>query len=946
MSQKNLSFLFNPRTIAVIGENEDKTSIGYHINKNLFGRGFKGNIYTVNPAVRGTRKTGVYLSVADITQPIDLALVGTAPENLQSVLKDCGEKGVKGAIILAPDYTCRVGHPSLINEQLRKLTAIYGCRVLGPNSLGFIRPGINLNASLFPLMPGKGHVAFVSESGVFSSTFLEHAIGKDIGFSYFISLGAKFDINIADTIDFLGGDGSTRAIFLFLKTINNGRRFMTAARNVARKNPIMIVKPGKAEAFSCLSLADSDFLVEEDLIYEALFRRAGCLRVDSIVDLLHLVETIAKQTRPKDKRLMIISNSIAPSEMAMDALKGMGGLPAAPDAKTFEAISAELTFRRDLHNPLYLPADASAADYRVAIENCLRDRVVDGVLVICVPFPGIDQGKIAKAIAAAAKVQLRIPLFCTWYGEKSVLDESRSLHHAGIPIFFTPEQAVKSFMYMYRYDSNLKLLQETPEIINKNFFPKLAEAERILARCIEEKRCTLYADEAGEILKSYGIPVIDTVCVHDGEEAVLASRRMGYPVTMKIDTTRSRAEDMVFVHIKDDHEVRKIFALLRERLATLQEPEAGVLVQPMITRHGYELVMSAQKNLNLGTVIRFGLGGKYLRAEKDYSVGLPPLNQTLARRMMEETKIYHCLEERYAQREGGLRFLEEILVRFSQLIVDLPQIGVININPLMLIDDDCIVRDVSMQIEKNLPVNYRWAKGDLCPLHLSIPPYPFRYEQDVSLQNGTTIHIRPIRGEDEPALRRFFEGLSEETVFFRFGQRRINMPHDHLAQLCQVDYDRDLAFLALVQGDGDKVIGDVRLNRFSDLETAELSFVVADRWQGKGVGNVLMEFCMAVAKEIGLKTLLMEVMKSNARMKRFGCKFGFERLPSSKEDDMEEFEFKIDQADTILHCLRQYSDAQWRNRPENRSAGNANGGQEPVNRAKGGLPRATRARCS
>jgi acetyltransferase len=282
-----------------------------------------------------------------------------------------------------------------------------------------------------------------------------------------------------------------------------------------------------------------------------------------------------------------------------------------------------------------------------------------------------------------------------------------------------------------------------------------------------------------------------------------------------------------------------------------------------------------------------------LTAERDYAIGLPPLNQILARRMMEETKIYHCLQARYFFQEDGLHFLEEILVRFSQLIIDLPQLSAIDINPLMFMGDTCTVRDVAVRIDRHLPKDYRWVKGDLCPLHLSIPPYPFRYEKDVILKDGTSIHIRPIRGEDEPALRRFFEALSEESVFFRFGQRRINMPHDHLARLCQVDYDRDLAFLAVDPEGEERIIGDMRLNRFSDLETAELSFVVADHWQGKGVAGRLMEFGLMVAKEIGLKTLLMEVMKSNTPMKRFGYKYGFRRLPGTEEDDMEEVELRI-----------------------------------------------------
>ncbi len=895
MSLKNLNILFNPQRIAVIGASEDERSIGYHIFRNLIGKGFKGIVHPVNPTMRGVQGVEAYRTITDIPHPIDLALLAEGPENLQTVLKDCGQKGVKGVTILAPDYTWRVKQPALIDEQIKKLSAFYGCRVLGPNSLGFLRPAINLNASLYPEIPQKGNIAFISEGGIFATTFLEHAISKKVGFSYFISLGSKLDINIADTIDFLGGDGETRAIFLFLQTINNGRRFMAAVRNFARSKPIVVVKPGKSGILSLLSVTDTDPLISEDMVHEAVFKRAGCLRVNSIVDLLSMVETIAKQNRPKGKRLMIIANSLAPSEMAIDTLKGMGGVLATPSRKTFDTISAGLAIHRELQNPLYLLADATAADYQVAIENCLQDEAVDGVMVICIPFPGIDVKSIAKTIVAAAKMHPAIPLFSTWFGEETVFDHFEIFNNEGIPAYYNPEQAVKSFLYMYRYDYNLKLLQETPEIIIKDFSPKLETAKDIIGCCLGEGRDTLHADEAGRIIKSFGIPTIETIRVGSADEAVHASRCLGFPVVLKIDGAKSGDSNgggKVFVHLKDDHEVRKAFAKLQDHACSRNDHDVLIIVQSMVTTRGYELMIGAKKSLSFGTVISFGLGGKNFFAERDFSIGLPPLNQTLARRMMEETKIYLYLQK-LDSLQGGLRSLEEILVRFSQLIIDLPQIGSIDINPLILMDDDCIVRDVVMHIDKSLPKEYRWTQGDLCPRHLSIPPYPFKYEKDSALKDGTIIHIRPIRGEDEPALRRFFETLSKESVFFRFGQQRINMPHDYLARLCQVDYDRDLAFLAVDDGEEETIIGDVRLNRFADLESAELSFTVADLWQGKGIGSILMEFCIGVAKEIGLKTLLMEIMKSNTRMIHLGYKYDFERLPGIMGDDMEELQLEI-----------------------------------------------------
>jgi len=899
MSIKNLDALFNPQRIAVIGASEDDKSVGFHVFRNLIGKGFKGIVYPVNSDRGGVQGVEAYKKVSDIPHPIDLALVATHPENLQAVLKDCGQKGVKGVVILAPDYKYRVKHAYLISDQIKKLSLVHGCRVLGPNSLGFLRPATNLNASLYPEMPQNGNIAFISESGIFSTAFLERAISKKVGLSYFISLGSKLDINFSDMIDFLGGDGCTRALFLHVQNINNGRRFMTSIRSFAKTKPVVVVKPGKTDVFSLLSITDFGCLAEEDLIYEAVFKRAGSLRVNDMVDLLYMVETIAKQKRPKGKRLLIISNSIAPAEMAIDTLKGMGGALAIPGKATLETIGENLSIKRELRNPLYLLVDASSIDYKAAIENGLLDNDVDGVLVICIPFPGIDLKKIAEVIVTAAKNNPGTPLFTTWCGEGTALEVIEFLNNTGNPTYFTPEQAVKSFMYMYRYDYNLKLLQETPEIILKDFTPDLENAEKIIRGYIERKRFSLHADEASDIVRSYGIPVIETVRVDDKEEAVREARRLGYPVVMKIDslTIHNRLlKGGVLINLKDDHEVQNAFAILRNLVVSFKDADARVILQPMVIKLGYQLAIGAKKSMNFGTVILFGLGGEYLRAEKDYAIGLPPLNQTLARRMMEETKIYQYIQAIPCY-QGALRSLEEMLVRFSQLIIDLPQIEAIDINPFLLTENDgIIVFDVDIHLDRRLPKEYKWSKGDLCPLHLSIPPYPFKYERNFTLKNGIAIHVRPIRGEDEPALRCFFESLSDESVFFRFCLQRINMPHDNLVRFCQVDYDRDFAFLAVVQTGEEVIIGDVRLNRFSDLESAELSFVVGDQWQGKGLGRVLMEYCIMVAREIGLKTLWMEILKENKRMIKFGQKYGFKRVPGDDEE-MVEMVLDIRQAD-------------------------------------------------
>jgi len=889
MSIKNLDILFNPRRIAVIGASEEKESTGYFIFRNLIGKGYKGTVHPVHPAMESVQGVEAYKTVNDIPHSVDMAMIAGPPVKLQTVLHECGEKGVKGVIILSPDDSCRIGRPDDFPDQLRKISSAYGYRILGPNSLGFLKPGIHLNASLYHEMPSAGNVAFISEGGIFSTVFLERAINKQVGFSHFISLGYKLDINLSDIIDFLGSDSSTRAIFLHIQNIRNGRRFMTALRSFASTKPIVVVKSGKVDRISLLPITDAGSLAKEDLIYDAVFKRAGSLRVNDMVDLLYMVEAIAKQKRPGGNRLLIISNSTAPSEMAIDALREMNGELADIKESILMTLKEKLDIKRELYNPVALRANAPAMEYKTAIETCLHDVTVDGVLIICIPFPGVDLQEIAEHIVYAAKNNPEIPFFATWCGEQRANNALKVLNNNGIPTYFTPRQAVKSFIYMYRYDYNLRLLRETPESLLKGFSPDLDTANTIIRNCLEQERFSLRVNEASTILKSYGIRMLESVKVENENEAVCTSQKLGYPVVMKIHSAKARNKFQkggVLTDLQDEGGVREAFKSLKSRMIQLEDPEAHLVVQPMVNTIGYMLAIGAKKSTNFGTVILFGLGGEYLKAEEDYSIGLPPLNQTLARRLMEETNIYKYFKS-IPSLQNGLQYLEEMLVRFSQLVIDLPQIEEIDINPILLTENRGIILDVNMHLDRRLPKEYKWTTGDLCPLHLSIPPYPFKYEKSCMLKDGTSIQIRPVRGEDEPDLRFFFEMLSDQSVYFRFCQQRISMLHDTLVRFCQIDYDRDLGFIAIFQDGKESIIGDVRINRFADPEIAELSFVVGDQWQGKGVGVLLMQYCLAVAKEIGVKTLVMEILKENRKMIGFGRKFGFQTMGFDDEEMVE-----------------------------------------------------------
>jgi acetyltransferase len=878
MSIKNLDVFFNPHRIAVIGASDDKRSLGYYAFRNLVGKGFKGVVFPVDAHREAVQGVEAYKTIVAIPHQIDLAIVASPAAELYTALDECGQKDVKGVIILAPHFEYPGVHAEELESQIRRISNIYGFRVMGPNSFGFLRPSKNLNASLFPHLPRKGNIAFICQSGIFSSAFLERAISKQMGFSHFISLGGKLDIDLADLIDYLGIDPETRAIILYVEIINNGRKFMTAVRSFSSSKPIVVVRSGRAEVSGRMFLTHSGALAGEDKVYEAAFRRAGAVRVYEMLDLFYMTETLAKQHRPRGKRLAIINNSLGPTSMAVDALILMEGELAALGKEVLDEIGKNLTLRRKVNNPVCLLPDASPADFELAVRSCLKDEAVDGILVVYVPFPCFDPRDIAAAVVKAAKSYPEIPLFTTWLGDEQVLRAREFLSSNEVPTFVTPEQAVKSFLYMYRYDFNLKLLHETPESILKDFVPYVEKVGEVIRNTAEDGRAILRLDEAKKIFEVYGIPMVETVRAVHEDDAVRLSEKIGYPVVLKIDSEKifhKLEKGGVVLNLRDEKAVREAYRSLKIIASQTGDTEAGVVIQPMVVKKGYELVIGAKKDPSFGSVIVFGTGGELLDAIKDYSIGLPPLNQALARRMMEETKIYQYLQS-LPSYQGILRLLEEILVRFSQLIVDFHHIREIEINPFLLSDKYCIALDGGILLEEDALTNQRRATGDLCPPHLSICPYPFKYVVEKTLSDGTVCYVRPIRGEDEPLIYEFFKTLSDETIIYRFCHHLTYIPHEKLVRYCQVDYDRELAFVAL-SGDGRDIIGDVRISKLPDLENAEVSILVADALQGKGVGSMLMDYCIDIAKEAGLTTLWMEILKNNSRMLALSRKYNFKQ---------------------------------------------------------------------
>ncbi|HAM50613.1 MAG TPA: acetyl CoA synthetase subunit alpha, partial [Nitrospiraceae bacterium] len=558
MSIKNLEVFFNPKRIAVVGASQDPESTGYFILRNMIGNGFSGAVYPINPLSESIQGVEAYKTLSAIPHRVDLAILAIPYEEILPALEECGKKHVKGVSIIYPDFCLSDQDNQLFSNQIKQLLSRYDLRILGPNTLGFIRPSISLNASLFPKMPKSGTTAFISQSGTLTSALLDRAIDKNFGFSYIISLGTRLDLDFSDLIDFLGVDPKTRAIILYLEDIARGRKFMTAVRSFARSKPIVVVKSGKFDISAQLALTHSGVLAGEDKVYDAVFKRAGAVRIDEILDLFYLAETLAQERRPKGKRLAIITNAGAPSMIAVDSLLKLEGELSILGEDTIGSLRQLLPSVREVQNPVNLLTSASPAHYKTAVENCLRDANVDGLVVIHAPNFRAQPEKTAEAIVSAKQVNPYVPLFTVWMGGELVQSARELLIEKAIPTFFTPEQAVRSFIYLYRYDYNLQLLQETPETILRDFSPEREKAQGIINNALGQERVILNLDEVKEILQAYGMPVITTKRAKSEEEVVRISEEIGYPVVLKIDSGKvfhKIEKSGVFLNLKNEGSV-------------------------------------------------------------------------------------------------------------------------------------------------------------------------------------------------------------------------------------------------------------------------------------------------------------------------------------------------------------------------------------------------------
>ncbi len=873
----SLDVFFKPQNVAVIGATESEGSVGRTTLWNLISTPFGGTVFPVNPKRPSVLGIKAYPSIKDVPAQVDLAVIVTRAQTVPGIVRQCAEVGVKGVIVISAGFK-ELGPEGLaLERELLAEARRGGIRVIGPNCLGLMCPPTGINATFAAAMARPGNVAFISQSGALCTAVLDWSISEMVGFSAFISMGSMVDVGWGDLINYLGQDPKTQSILIYMESVGDARSFLSAAREVALTKPIIVIKAGRTSAGGKAAASHTGALTGSDDVLDAAFRRTGVLRVNNISDLFHTAEVLAKQPRPKGPKLTILTNAGGPAVLATDALVSAGGELAELAPETRQALDDFLPPHWSRNNPIDILGDADAKRYAMALEVAAKDPNSDGLLVILTPQAMTDATQTAELLKNYAKLGSK-PVLATWMGGPEVAAAERILNGAGIPTFSYPDLAARAFHYMWSYTYNLRALYETPVL------PTGAADRASVRMIIDNARATgrtlLTEHESKQVLAAYEIPTVTSQIAATADDAVAAADTVGYPVVLKLHSeTITHKTDVggVQLNLKDADAVRTAFQAIESSVSAHARNSdfLGVTVQPMIERYGYELIIGSSVDPQFGPVLLFGLGGQLVEVFKDKALALPPLTTTLARRMMEQTKIYTALKGVRGREPVDLGALEALMVRFSHLVAEQRWIKEIDINPLLASAEGLIALDARVVLhgpdaveEEDLP-------------KLAIRPYPIRYAKQLTLNDGTQVAIRPIRPEDEPRMVHFHETLSERTVYFRYLQmlhltRRI--AHERLTRICFIDYDREMALVAEWKDPSTstaEIVGVARFQREHDTGDAEFAIVLSDAAQGKGLGSELMRQLVSVAQQEKIQRLTAEIHPENMAMQRVCEKLGF-----------------------------------------------------------------------
>lgn len=885
--QRNqLDPIFAPKSVAVIGATEREGSVGRTIIWNLMSNSFGGAIFPVNPKRTSTLGIKAYPTIADVPDQVDLAIIVTPAPTVPGIIKECVDVGVKGAIIISAGFKEAGPEGAALEEQVLAEARRGQMRIIGPNCLGVMNPISGLNATFATAMARSGNVGFISQSGALCTAILDWSFRENVGFSAFVSIGSMLDVGWGDLIYYLGDDPRTKSIVIYMESIGDARSFLSAAREVALTKPIIVIKPGRTTQAAQAAASHTGSLTGSDEVLAAAFRRCGVLRVDTIDGLFNMAEVLAKQPRPRGDRLTIITNAGGPGVLATDALITAGSKLAPLSEDILGALDEVLPAHWSHNNPIDILGDAGPNRYKEVIEIAANDPESDGLLIILTPQamtrPTQTAQMLKKLYTDPAGVPYNKPILASWMGGADVASGEAILNQSAISTFPYPDTAARVFDYMCRYTRRLGSLYETPQLPEDSEASALQHAD--VARMIEEVRNSgrtiLTELESKQILAAYGIPTVETRLAASPEEAVTIAGELGFPVVLKLNSeTITHKTDVggVRLDLVDAKEVRRAFKTMRKAVAEAFGPEhfLGVTVQPMIELDdGYELILGSSPDPQFGPVLLFGTGGTLVEVFKDRALGLPPLNTTLARRMMERTKIYQALHGIRGRDPVDLAELEKLMVRFSKLVVEQQWIREIDINPLLASADQLVALDARV-------VLYEPEVSEASLPRLAIRPYPSQYVQPFTGRDGETFLIRPIRPEDEPKVVEFHRHLSEKSVYlryfrtFRLSQRT---QHERLTRICFVDYDRDVALVAErtnPETGEEEIVAIGRLSRLNVGNEAEFALLVRDALHGQGLGTEVLSRLLQIGRDEGFSRVVAYIMGENHGMRRICKRLGF-----------------------------------------------------------------------
>jgi acetyltransferase len=891
-----LDAIFLPKSVAVVGATEKVGSVGRTVLWNLMNTPFGGPIYPVNPTRPSVLGIKAYPKLAGLPEKPDVIVVTTPAAIIPGIIGEAADLGIPGAVVISAGFKETGPAGAELERQLLAHARRGNMRLVGPNCLGVMNPISGVNATFAAGIARRGNVAFISQSGALCTAVLDWSLREMVGFSAFVSIGSMLDVGWGDLISYFGDDPNTKSIVIYMETIGDARAFLSAAREVALTKPIIVIKPGRTEGAAKAAASHTGSLTGSDDVLEAAFKRCGVLRVNKISDLFYMSEVLSKQPRPQGNRLTIITNAGGPGVLATDALLTTGGALAEVSKETMDELNKFLPAVWSHNNPIDVIGDASADLYAKTLEMAGRDPNSDGLLVILTPQAMTDATATAEKLKAFGHIEGK-PVLASWMGGDEVAAGEAILNRADIPTFAYPDTAAMVFTSMWQYSENLRALYETPvpSADPADLESGRAKAQTMLEAIKKTGRTILTEAESKDLLGCYGIPTVITKIAKTEAAAAKLAKEIGFPTVLKLySETITHKTDVggVQLNLKDEAEVRKAFNDIKQAVTEKKGAEhfQGVTVQKMIKlADGYEIILGSSIDPQFGPVLLFGMGGQLVEVFKDKSLSLPPLNTTLARRMMERTKIYHALKGVRGRKPVDLAALEKLMVGFSQLVAEQRWIKEIDINPLFASGDDLVALDARVILHDPKTTEEQLPK-------LAIRPYPTQYISAWKMKDGKKVTIRPIRPEDEPLMVNFHEGLSERSVYLRYFsplklQQRV--AHTRLVRICFNDYDREIALVAEHKdGDGkSQVVGVARLSKLHSTNAGEFAVVVTDAWQRKGLGTELTKRLVQIAKNEKMARLVAYTLRETKDMQHMCKKVGFQvRTPVGESECVIEME--------------------------------------------------------